>query len=52
MKVAMMAKDQTKLDVLRGIISAFTNELVAKKRKPSEELSDEEAMTVITRIAK
>ena len=52
MKVAMMAKDQTKLDVLRGIISAFTNELVAKKRKPDEMLSDEDALAVISRLAK
>jgi len=52
MKAAMIAKDQVRLDVLRGIISAFTNELVAKKRKPSEELTDEEAQTVISRIAK
>jgi uncharacterized protein YqeY len=52
LKAAMIAKDQVKLDVLRGILSAFTNELVAKKRKPNEELTDEEAMTVITRIAK
>jgi len=52
MKAAMIAKDQVRLDVVRGIISAFTNELVAKKRKPSEELTDEEAQTVISRIAK
>ena len=52
MKAAMLAKEQVKLNVLRGIISAFTNELVAKKRKPSEELSDDEAMAVISRLAK
>jgi uncharacterized protein YqeY len=52
MKAAMVAKDQVKLDVLRGILSGFTNELVAKKRKPNEELSDEEALAVVSRIAK
>jgi len=52
MKAAMVAKDQVRLDVLRGILSGFTNELVAKKRKPSEELNDDEAQVVITRIAK
>ncbi len=51
-KDAMRAKDSIKLDVLRGISTAFTNELVAKKRKPSEMLSDEEALAVITRIGK
>jgi hypothetical protein len=52
MKTAMLAKEQTKLDVLRSIISAFTNELVAKKRKPQDGLSDDEAQSVISRLAK
>ena len=47
MKAAMVAKDQVRLDVLRGILSGFTNELVAKKRKPSEELNDDEVLEVI-----
>ena len=51
-KQAMMAKDQLKLSVVRGISAAFTNELVAKKRKPDEVLSDEDALAVITRQAK
>lgn len=51
-KDAMMAKDAVRLDVLRGMSSAFTNELVAKGRKPQDELPDEEAMTVIMRLAK
>ena len=33
-------------------VAAFTNELVAKNRKPQEILSDEEALAVITRMAK
>lgn len=49
---AMRAKNAVKLSVLRGLISAFTNELVAKGRKPDGELSDEEALTVISRSVK
>ncbi len=51
-KEAMMAKDAVRLDVLRGISAAFTSDLVAKGRKPQEELTDEEALAVITRLAK
>jgi hypothetical protein len=51
-KEAMKAKDAVKLSVVRGIVTAFMNELVAKKRKPDDFLSDEEALAVITRAAK
>lgn len=51
-KVAMLAKDTVKLGVLRGLVSAFTNELVAKKRKPDEVLSDEDALQIIGRQVK
>ncbi len=51
-KDAMMAKDAVRTDVLRGMTAAFTNELVAKGRKPQEELSDDEALAVITRLGK
>jgi len=51
-KEAMMAKDQVALDTYRGMSAAFTNELVAKNRKPNEILSDEDAVAVITRLAK
>jgi uncharacterized protein YqeY len=51
-KQAMIAKDQLKLTVLRGLVSSFTNELVAKGRKPQEELSDEDASAVIKRAVK
>ncbi len=51
-KEAMLAKDQVKLGVVRGLVAAFTNELVAKKRKPDEMLTDEEALGVIKRAAK
>ncbi|OGZ03768.1 MAG: hypothetical protein A2648_02330 [Candidatus Lloydbacteria bacterium RIFCSPHIGHO2_01_FULL_41_20] len=49
LKDAMRAKDTIRLNVLRGLLSAFTNELVTKKRKPSEELDDNEAIEVIRR---
>ena len=48
-KEAMRAKDALRLSVLRGLLAAFTNEAVAKKRKPHELLSDEEALAVIKR---
>ena len=51
-KEAMMAKDSVKLETYRGMLSAFTNELVAKNRKPNEMLSDEDAIAVITRLSK
>ena len=52
MKEAMKARDTMRLNVLRGLLSSFTNEAVAKKKKPDEELSDEEALAVITRAVK
>ena len=51
-KEAMMAKDQVRLETLRGMSAAFTNELVAKGRKPNEILGDEEVLAVITRLSK
>lgn len=49
---AMKAKETLKVDVLRGLSAAFTNELVAKGKKPTDELSDEEALAVIRREVK
>lgn len=51
-KDAMRAKDQVRLDVFRGISASFTNELVAKGRKPQEELTDDEAIAVIQKLIK
>ena len=51
-KEAMIAKDQVKLNVYRGILSAFTNELVAKGKTPQDTLSDDECMAVVKRLAK
>jgi uncharacterized protein YqeY len=52
MKDAMKAKDQVRLTVLRGALSAFTNELVAKKMMPTDELPDEDVLGVIKRLSK
>lgn len=52
MIAAMKAKDQLRVDTLRGSMAAFTNELVAKGRKPTEALSDEEAVAVLKRLAR
>jgi hypothetical protein len=51
-KEAMMAKDTVRLETYRGMLAAFTNELIAKNRKPNEVLADEEAIAVITRLSK
>ncbi len=51
-KDAMLKKEAVRLDVLRGLLSAFTNELVAKSRKPQEMLADDEALAVIMRSVK
>ncbi len=51
-KAAMLAKDSVRLTVMRGLTTAFVNELVAKGKKPQDELSDEEALAVIKRGVK
>jgi len=52
MTAAMKARDSVKVDTLRGALSAFTNELVAKGKKPTEEIDDKDAVTVLKRLAK
>ena len=51
-KEAMLAKNSVLLETLRALSSAFTNELVAKGKKPQDFLNDEEALAVITKLAK
>ncbi len=48
----MKARDKVRTDTLRGLVAAFMNELVATKRKPDEELPDEDALAVIRREIK
>lgn len=48
---AMRAKDAARLTTLRSLVSAMTNEVVAKKRKPDGFLADDEAIAVLKRAA-
>lgn len=51
-KEAMKARDSVRLEVMRGLVTAFTNELVATGKTPQDMLSNEEAIKVITRASK
>jgi len=51
-KKATLEKNPLKLNVIRGLVAAFINELVTKRRKPDEILTDDEALAVIRRAAK
>lgn len=52
LKDALRAKDEVRLRTVRGMLTAFTNELVATNRKPQEMLPDEEVLGVVRRLAK
>jgi hypothetical protein len=52
LKDAMRAKDTVRLNTIRGILTAFTNELVATKRTPQTEMPDDEAVQVLQKLAK
>ena len=52
MKSAMREKNQAKLNALRSLLAAFTNELVAEKKTPGSPVSDELALRVIKRAIK
>ena len=47
----MRARDEVNLRTLRSLVTAMTNEVVAKKRKPDEFLTDEEALAVLKRAS-
>lgn len=51
-KTAMIAKDSVKLTVLRGLVSAFINDLVARGKTPQDEITDEDAINVIRKAVK
>lgn len=51
-KRAMLEKNPIKLNAIRGLVAAFTNELVATKRKPEEWLTDAQATAVVRRGVK
>lgn len=48
----MKAGDKVRLEVMRGLVTAFTNELVSTGRTPQDFLTDEQAIAVITRASK
>jgi len=48
---ALRAKDEVRLRTLRSLVTAMTNEVVAKKRKPDEYLIDDEAIAVLKRAS-
>ncbi|OGC86824.1 hypothetical protein A3D70_02555 [Candidatus Adlerbacteria bacterium RIFCSPHIGHO2_02_FULL_54_18] len=52
MKDAMRSKDAVRLSVIRGLLSAMTNEAVAKGKGPDGQLNEDEMLTLITRAAK
>ena len=52
LKAAMKNKEAVKLNVVRGLLTAVTNELVAKGRGPDGQLTDDEMLTLVTRAAK
>jgi len=52
LKEAMKAKEAVRLRVVRGLLTAFMNELVATSRTPQDLLTDDEVMAVIKRAAK
>ena len=49
---ALKAHEELRLSVLRGLLSSFTNELIANKKKPDEKLEDEKVLSVIKRAVK
>lgn len=51
-KDCMKSGDKVRLEVMRGLLTAFTNELVATARTPQDMLTDEEVIKVITRASK
>lgn len=51
-KEAMMARDAVRLTTLRGLMAAFTNELVAKGIPPQQPIDDADAIAVIKREVK
>ena len=52
MKNSMRARETAAVMTYRGLMSAFTNEVVAQKKSPDTPISDEDALMVITREAK
>jgi uncharacterized protein YqeY len=52
MIAAMKAKEPIKLSVMRGLLAACTNELVAKGRGPDGALTEDEVLSIIMKASK
>jgi len=52
LKEVMKAKEEVKLRVVRSLLTAFMNEMVATGRTPQDVLTDDETLAVIKRAAK
>lgn len=52
LKKALKEKDVLKLEVLRGLVSAFTNELVSQGKKPQDQLNEDDILKVVKKAAK
>lgn len=52
LKDALKAHDEVRLRTVRGMLTAFTNELVATGKTPQDTLNDDAALSVIKRLAK
>ncbi|OHA58016.1 MAG: hypothetical protein A2370_01340 [Candidatus Vogelbacteria bacterium RIFOXYB1_FULL_42_16] len=51
-KEALKARDEVRLATVRGMSASLTNELVTKKMKPTEILTDDDVLIVIKRLVK
>lgn len=52
LKEAMKAKEAVRLRVVRALLTAFMNEMVATGRTPQDTLADDEVLSVIKRASK
>lgn len=52
LKDALKAKEEARLRTIRGLLTAFTNELVATGHKPQDILPDDAVLAVIKRLTK
>lgn len=52
LKDALKAKEEVRLRTIRSMLTAFTNEAVATGGTPQTQLSDEQVLAVIKRLAK
>ena len=50
--VAMKAHDEVAKNTLKGLLSAFTNEVIANGGTPQSEVTDEVALKIIKRLSK